>query len=99
MNECLDCGGKCCTGLIVIIEDDEEIFNDDTLTQNQYGLRTMITNKNLKCVALKDGKCSIYDKRPKVCRDFKIGNECCIEFRNGILNGKLCQKCYLSKKK
>jgi Fe-S-cluster containining protein len=31
------------------------------------------------CICLKDGRCSIYDKRPSSCRDFEIDSVECLE--------------------
>jgi len=35
----------------------------------------------LKCLYLKNNKCLIYDKRPNVCRKFKVGSDLCIRAR------------------
>ena len=34
------------------------------------------------CVALVDGRCSIYENRPAACRVFAIGSESCNRFRS-----------------
>ena len=39
------------------------------------------------CIALRYGKCGIYEKRPRVCRQFQPGCSRCINYRNGHLNG------------
>ena len=61
-----------------------EIFYDETLccdvADKDYD-REMITIDN-KCVALINGHCSIYDKRPQVCRLFEVDSKCCQELRS-----------------
>ena len=99
-NLCQQCGGKCCQGIIDVYSTDD-IFYDDTLVceddEDIGGYdRIMLTDKNQKCIALKNGKCSIYDKRPQVCRTFKVGCPCCENFRNGSLNSHKCGFCVVS---
>lgn len=99
-NICRQCGGKCCQGIIDVYSTDD-IFYDDTLVceddEDIGGYdRIMQTDKNQKCIALKNGKCSIYDKRPQVCRMFEVGSSCCENFRNGSLNAHKCGFCVVS---
>lgn len=95
--ECSECQGKCCVGVIEVFPEDE-IYNDLTLTKSYIQAdydRVMITDKEHKCIALINGTCSIYDKRPQICRAFKVNSECCIKFRNGELKSHTCEKCCL----
>lgn len=32
-----------------------------------------------QCSKLKDGKCSIYEERPGVCKEYKVGSRGCLE--------------------
>jgi Fe-S-cluster containining protein len=93
-------GGKCCMGIIDIYSTDE-IFYDDTLVCEDPDMRydrVMQTTENLQCIALKDGKCSIYEKRPAVCRAFEVGCSCCEDFRAGRLNAHLHCFCSISER-
>ena len=92
-NVCTSCGGKCCQGIIEVSPSDA-IFNDRRLTTDAFGLRAMQLN-GFNCIALKNGKCSIYDKRPRVCRDFEVGCQRCENYRTGKLNAHLDSICSL----
>lgn len=37
------------------------------------GYRQVITNQRGGCIFLKDAACSIYERRPQVCRDWQAG--------------------------
>jgi Fe-S-cluster containining protein len=101
MNDiCEQCGGKCCQGIIDVYSNDE-IFYDDSLVWEMEGVdydRVMRTDENQRCIALKNGKCSIYEKRPLVCRSFQVGCKCCDNFRMGYLNSHSCKICVVSEK-
>ena len=44
----------------------------------QFGAREM-RQRGGACIALaRDGRCSIYEDRPQVCRDFQRGSEECL---------------------
>ncbi len=95
-NKCLECKGKCCVGIIEVYESDT-IYKDTDLTRPYTGFvydRVMITKKNSQCIALENGICSIYEKRPEICRKFKIDSECCLDFKN---NKKKRHECATSK--
>jgi len=101
MNDiCEECKGKCCQGIIDVYSSDE-IFYDETLVceaeDTKYD-RQMQTVENNRCIALKDGKCTIYEKRPQVCRLFEVGNRCCENFRTGHLNAHTCFPCPISER-
>lgn len=89
-NQCEQCGGRCCVGLIEVYSVDE-IFYDETLVREFPGVeydRFMKTaGDNMHCIALKNGKCSIYNKRPTVCRQFDVGCSRCEGYRSGKLLG------------
>ena len=78
----------------------DEIFYDDTLVweshdpDNHYDRIMQIVDGH--CIALKDGKCSIYKKRPAVCRAFQVGCSCCENIRLGYLNSHSCEFCKVS---
>ena len=98
-SRCIECRGKCCMGTIEVYSNDE-IFYDDKLVlenddpDNRYDRIMQIVDGY--CIALKDGKCSIYEKRPTVCRAFQVGNPCCENIRHGYLNSHTCGFCTVS---
>ena len=101
---CEDCDANCCVATIEVFPTDE-IYTDETLTKptenNPNYDREMVVGKNNKCIALdKYFNCSIYSKRPKICRDFLFGSDCCKDFFNGIKMKHDCKECnlYNSKK-
>ena len=97
-SNCDKCKGRCCVGIIDVYCADE-IFYDDTLVTEDKDMRydkVMRTNDKIECIALKDGKCNIYGKRPYVCREFKVGNSCCLNFQAGTLNTHPCRICHVS---
>lgn len=96
-SRCIECRGKCCMGTIDVYSTDE-VFYDDTLVwedPNKKYDRTMQMVDG-HCIALKDGKCSIYEKRPAVCRAFEVGSRCCENIRSGHLNSHTCGFCIVS---
>ena len=94
-NKCKECGGKCCVGLIEVLPTDE-IYNDNTLVEKKpfFSDRIMKTKvSDNHCIAQKDGKCTIYKKRPKVCRAFKVDSPCCILFFSNHVIIHSCKPC------
>jgi Fe-S-cluster containining protein len=54
----------------------------------------MKTDKSNQCIALtKEGKCSIYEKRPESCRLFEINSKCCEAFKISLKNEHVCKDC------
>ena len=88
MSLCDDCTGICCQGWIEVYSSDE-IYYDENLVDidpdDQYDRRMKLNGTF--CIALRYGKCGIYEKRPRVCRQFQPGCSRCINYRNGHLNG------------
>ena len=100
MNDiCEACGGKCCVGIIEVQSADEIFYDDALVTVIEEFLpdRTMRMGDNLRCIALKDGKCSIYENRPRVCRAFQVGCPCCENFRNDRVTIHACEPCIVYK--
>ncbi len=60
----------------------EDIF-DDFGTVEEYGLNIVKKNEDGSCFYIKDRRCSIYNDRPQVCRDFFCGSDKA-EFREMI---------------
>jgi len=96
-SRCIECRGKCCMGIIDVYSSDE-VFYDDTLVwddpNDKYDRTMQIVDGH--CIALVDGKCSIYEKRPAVCRAFQLGSPCCENIRLGYLNSNTCAFCKVS---
>jgi Fe-S-cluster containining protein len=103
-NFCEECKGKCCVGLIEVVSGDIMYHNisftteapNDSIKPRSYD-RIMRTNSQNQCVALVDGKCSIYTNRPQICRVFKVQSESCNSFRNGKITIHSCEPCKLQK--
>lgn len=84
---------------IIDVYSNDEIYYDNTLVYENEDLKydkVMQTDENQRCIALKNGKCSIYEKRPRVCREFEVGSSRCENFRTGKLNSHSCKICPLS---
>lgn len=94
---CDICGGKCCVGIIEVFPYDE-VFTDRSLTTISLleDERVMQTKPGGQCIALIDGKCSIYDKRPMICRRFLLDSPCCKSFQEGRIRVHICNPCDLA---
>lgn len=50
-----------------------------------YDDRQKLEMSRDKCVWLReDNKCANYEHRPKVCKDFEVGEDACLKFRGAI---------------
>jgi len=92
---CVDCYA-CCLGLSVeVLPEDEDLWEElgileeilkETLP-NPYRCQKYAPNLILKqrddgsCIFLVDGLCSIYEIRPRVCRDFEYLGQHCLRIR------------------
>jgi len=82
--ECLDCG-VCCEKeqkWVEVSQKDAERMGDlskKLLTSGDIEPFAMKSDHMGRCLAQdSQGKCSIYAKRPQVCRDVKRGSELCL---------------------
>lgn len=84
------CGGQCCkVGFIVQVFPDEPLYNDKNFVHKAVEAPSGKPFHNMKsngdgytCIALaKDGKCTIWDKRPQMCRDFEVESDRCKAIR------------------
>lgn len=89
--ECSICRGACCVGLIEVDEKDDV---PDEFYKDGY----MIVDENNQCIALENGKCLIYSKRPEICRKFTVMSECCMLFVLGFRTEHRCDNCCLLNK-
>jgi Fe-S-cluster containining protein len=83
---------------IIDVYPTDEVYSDDTLTRpfkTEHFDRIMKTVE-MRCVANVDGKCTIYEKRPAICRAFQVGSSCCENIRHGYLNSHTCEFCVVS---
>lgn len=77
MNEkCFKCGGSCCIGLV--ISPTPESLSWYAMHGEVEGDRVFL---ECECKHLKLGKCSIYEDRPQMCKDYEVGSEAC---RNAV---------------
>lgn len=74
--ECAGCA-KCCKGLNVPITEGVDNISEE-FTRYYFGKRHMKRLENGDCIMLNDKNlCSIYENRPKICKDFERGNPMC----------------------
>jgi len=100
---CVGCGACCCV-YAVDVDDEEPIPKRLThYFPRRDGWREM-RMENGRCIALRGqvGKgawCSIYDKRPRICRNFPRGSPGCLEsrIRTGLVKGDLETNNYVAK--
>ena len=76
---CTNCKAVCCRLEVIIISDTgvpEEFIQKP---EKWGGMETMKKGEDGWCIALDRKKmcCSIYDKRPQICRDFDMGSREC----------------------
>jgi hypothetical protein len=70
--ECKDCGALCCKACgheYAVLLDITEVHKYKHVKSNCFG-EYFIMYKNNKCPYLKDNLCSIYDNRPRRCREY-----------------------------
>ncbi len=74
--KCTQCG-KCCRLFLINLSEEEwnsgrykTMFDTDYDDAKWSDLNVLEQNPDGSCIYLKDGKCSIHDSRPKVCREF-----------------------------
>jgi Fe-S-cluster containining protein len=73
--KCVDCS-RCCENIFLpfLADGDEKRwieYHGLKVIENEMGAFIKINNK---CSQLKDGKCSIYEDRPDVCRKYDCGD-------------------------
>lgn len=85
-DDCQKCGACCAGGpkWVEVTEADAERLCDHTLIEGgDIEAFSMKTDDNKRCVALAgcigvDVACTVYEKRPEVCRTVERGSETCI---------------------
>lgn len=76
----------------------DAVFTDASLTTTLESVpyRIMKADSNNRCIALRNGSCSIYDRRPKICRLFQVGSECCKAYFTDRVKIHSCDPCKLA---
>lgn len=80
----------CCCRLEVMLMGEDDIPSELTV-EDKWGGAVMRRLEDGWCEALNRGnmKCSIYDQRPGVCRDYQAGASECIGERSRLLGQQL----------
>jgi Fe-S-cluster containining protein len=81
---CKLCRGACCESFLWPATGNAK-FDEYALARG-HAVPGCIAEWNHVCEKLKDGKCSIYEKRPQVCREYLPGSVACklaIELHRG----------------
>ena len=80
---CETCAACCCQLEVLLIGDTG--VPERLVAIDRWGGSTMRRLADGWCAALDRGTmlCTIYDRRPGVCRDFEMGGEDCIAERSG----------------
>lgn len=78
---CAQCEACCCRQEAMLFGDAE--VPDDLTVINPLGKQSMARLADGWCVALdrKTKRCTIYDKRPWICREFEMGGDECLAAR------------------
>ena len=79
---CVGCG-KCCHLLVELAPSDDDVPEEFIVSHD--GVRCMDQHGNGACVALDQVTqcCTIYERRPQLCRDFNRGGALCRRAVNG----------------
>lgn len=76
MNLCDECKGACCEGIIMPPYDDDDL--DRWLSFHGTVLPNGSLHLNCPCKHLSSGgRCSIYETRPALCREYKVDGPAC----------------------
>lgn len=87
---CKSCQAQCCkVGYIIKVYPNEEIYKDDAYVHKSMEPGTTEPFHNMKsngdgytCIALgKNNECTIWDKRPQMCRDLEANGAQCLALR------------------
>ena len=78
---CANCEACCCRLEVLLITDTG--VPDNFIQIDKWGGRTMARLEDGWCAALDRNTmtCTIYDKRPKICRELEMGGYECIAIR------------------
>ncbi|MDU0354269.1 YkgJ family cysteine cluster protein [Paraglaciecola aquimarina] len=79
---CSTCQANCCRLEVLLISDTG--VPEEFIAEDQWGSMTMARLDDGWCAALDRSTmlCSIYEKRPLICREFEMGGYECLEERD-----------------
>lgn len=82
---CANCEACCCKLEVLLIS--ETGVPENFIATDKWGGRTMARLEDGWCAALDRNTlmCTIYEKRPKICRDLEMGENECISIRAASL--------------
>ena len=85
---CSNCQACCCRLEVMIISDTG--VPDVHIAVDEWGAETMLRLEDGWCSALdrETLKCSIYENRPLICREFKMGSYECSKERRAQMSAK-----------
>lgn len=76
MTACERCKGACCESIFIPLK-----YKDED-AQRWLGFHGQEVETGIsfdcKCSKLKNGKCSIYESRPNVCKEYEPGSDACL---------------------
>ncbi len=77
--DCIECGGACCKTINIPVAKMsakmlEFVKTRGTLKDGKWCIPSV-------CRLLQSGRCSNYDRRPAVCREYPVGGERCLKAR------------------
>jgi len=85
---CASCRACCCRLEVILMSDDD--VPDRLTAEDRWGGSVMARLSDGWCAALDRDTmlCTIYERRPGVCRDYEVGESDCIEERRLGLIGE-----------
>jgi len=86
---CATCDACCCRLEVMLLSEDDIPFK--FTVQDQWGGWIMARLGDDRCAALDRNtlQCTIYPRRPEICREFQMGGGECIEERQRCGNGSV----------
>jgi Fe-S-cluster containining protein len=74
---CASCKACCCRLEVILSGDDDVPLH--LVDEDQWGGQSMGRGEDGWCVALDRAtlRCSIYERRPRICRDYELGGADC----------------------
>ena len=82
MNDCAKCGGLCCKGIAGQVQGEDTYFLDWAKTRGD--IIDGVWYIDAPCKHFVQCRCAIYNTRPKVCRDYKVGGPDCLATRKAL---------------
>lgn len=91
VTSCEGCEGACCRVIKISVQ---HMTEDQLRWAGMRGeIKDGVWHIRSECVNLQpDGKCGIYETRPGVCRDFKVGGNHCLDAREAYAKRKECEQ-------